>query len=452
MKRLDLVKDDAHNQDKWRSLITRNRPTQPKYCNEGVILYGLRSRDLNVSNRGNYLYLISKSVTNIMFAQMAVNRFTAANNEEIQDQDVVHRVNVTLERLDITGLDAGTMFNVRVVARYSSRHNVTIYTGNFSTLGYPPASLPAPRVWDVTETTVALEFDMANTTKFTTDPTSTLFPDGISETDPTSTLLPNGISEPERKEFSRKRRQLELERATGVSDRSYIIVVEEVVKDNGSVFEECIDTDGSVIVDWRAQQDKLVRLPRYNTSSLPYYVAARFGADVEKYNFTVGDGDTYYPPSGVEAYTNAPLTAGGRYMIWIGVVDTRDSAETLVFTRVEQIVQTLGIQPIVDEYFDDGGPENYDNDVIALSSSKSEPSMSAGSIASIILALILLQLIIVIIAYCCIKCYGGKQSHAVDDGTYQPNVPLGHQDIESIMHGEGSDDTVIVYSGIPLVG
>jgi len=46
MKKPGLVKDDAHNRDKWRSLTTGNRPTQPQCCNEGVILYGLHSRDV----------------------------------------------------------------------------------------------------------------------------------------------------------------------------------------------------------------------------------------------------------------------------------------------------------------------------------------------------------------------------------------------------------------------
>jgi len=30
MKRLGLVKDDAHNQEIWRSLTTENRPTLPQ--------------------------------------------------------------------------------------------------------------------------------------------------------------------------------------------------------------------------------------------------------------------------------------------------------------------------------------------------------------------------------------------------------------------------------------
>jgi len=47
IKRLDLVKDDAHNRDKWRSLTAGNCPTLPQFGNEGVILYGLRSRDIN---------------------------------------------------------------------------------------------------------------------------------------------------------------------------------------------------------------------------------------------------------------------------------------------------------------------------------------------------------------------------------------------------------------------
>jgi len=46
MKRLGLVKDDAHNRDKWTSLTTGNRPTLPRYGNEGVILYGSLSRDV----------------------------------------------------------------------------------------------------------------------------------------------------------------------------------------------------------------------------------------------------------------------------------------------------------------------------------------------------------------------------------------------------------------------
>jgi len=43
MKRLGLVKDDAHNRDKWRSLTTANRPTLPQCVNADVILYELRS-------------------------------------------------------------------------------------------------------------------------------------------------------------------------------------------------------------------------------------------------------------------------------------------------------------------------------------------------------------------------------------------------------------------------
>jgi len=50
MKMLTLVKDHARNRDKWRSLTTGNRPTLPQCDNEGVILYGLRSCDLNVND------------------------------------------------------------------------------------------------------------------------------------------------------------------------------------------------------------------------------------------------------------------------------------------------------------------------------------------------------------------------------------------------------------------
>jgi len=43
---LGLVKDDAHNRDKWRSLTTENLPTLPQCGNEAVILYKLRSSDV----------------------------------------------------------------------------------------------------------------------------------------------------------------------------------------------------------------------------------------------------------------------------------------------------------------------------------------------------------------------------------------------------------------------
>jgi len=46
MKRLGLVKDDAQNRDKWRSLTTGNRPTLPQCSNEVVILHGLHSSDV----------------------------------------------------------------------------------------------------------------------------------------------------------------------------------------------------------------------------------------------------------------------------------------------------------------------------------------------------------------------------------------------------------------------
>jgi len=46
MKNLGLVKDDAYNRDKWRSLTTGNHPTLPQCGYEGVIVYGLRSHDV----------------------------------------------------------------------------------------------------------------------------------------------------------------------------------------------------------------------------------------------------------------------------------------------------------------------------------------------------------------------------------------------------------------------
>jgi len=44
MKRLDLVKDDAHNRDKWRSLTTGNRPILHQCGND--IICGVRSCDV----------------------------------------------------------------------------------------------------------------------------------------------------------------------------------------------------------------------------------------------------------------------------------------------------------------------------------------------------------------------------------------------------------------------
>jgi len=65
-KRLSLVKDDAGNQDKWRSLTTGNGPTLPQCGNESVVHYGLRSLDVKVSSSSRmsrYLWgLLSDSV------------------------------------------------------------------------------------------------------------------------------------------------------------------------------------------------------------------------------------------------------------------------------------------------------------------------------------------------------------------------------------------------------
>jgi len=49
MKGLRLVKDDAHIRDRWRSLISDHTliNTLPQSVNEGVILYGLHSPDVN---------------------------------------------------------------------------------------------------------------------------------------------------------------------------------------------------------------------------------------------------------------------------------------------------------------------------------------------------------------------------------------------------------------------
>jgi len=43
---LVLLKYDAHNRNKWRSLTTGNRPTLPQCGNESVVYYGLSSLDV----------------------------------------------------------------------------------------------------------------------------------------------------------------------------------------------------------------------------------------------------------------------------------------------------------------------------------------------------------------------------------------------------------------------
>jgi len=49
MQRLDLINDDAHNQDRGRNLTSSgNCPTLPQFGNEGVISYGLCSRDVKL--------------------------------------------------------------------------------------------------------------------------------------------------------------------------------------------------------------------------------------------------------------------------------------------------------------------------------------------------------------------------------------------------------------------
>jgi len=48
MKRLGLVKVDAHIRDMWRSVTTGSRPTLPQCSNKGMILSGLRSHHVNV--------------------------------------------------------------------------------------------------------------------------------------------------------------------------------------------------------------------------------------------------------------------------------------------------------------------------------------------------------------------------------------------------------------------
>jgi len=45
-KSLGLMKNDAHIRYKWRILTTINHPKLPQCGNEGVILYGLHSRDI----------------------------------------------------------------------------------------------------------------------------------------------------------------------------------------------------------------------------------------------------------------------------------------------------------------------------------------------------------------------------------------------------------------------
>jgi len=46
MKRLGLINNNAHNREKWRNLTNGNRPTLHQCGNDGVIIYGLRFRDV----------------------------------------------------------------------------------------------------------------------------------------------------------------------------------------------------------------------------------------------------------------------------------------------------------------------------------------------------------------------------------------------------------------------
>jgi len=43
-----LVKDDAHNRDRRKSLTSGNRPKLPQCGNEGAVHYGLWSRDVKM--------------------------------------------------------------------------------------------------------------------------------------------------------------------------------------------------------------------------------------------------------------------------------------------------------------------------------------------------------------------------------------------------------------------
>jgi len=46
IKRLGLVKDDAHNPDKWNGLTSGDRPTLPQCSNERVGFRRVCSRDV----------------------------------------------------------------------------------------------------------------------------------------------------------------------------------------------------------------------------------------------------------------------------------------------------------------------------------------------------------------------------------------------------------------------
>jgi len=48
MKRLGMVKENAHIRDKRRGLTTGNRPTRSQCSNNGVILYELHSCNLKL--------------------------------------------------------------------------------------------------------------------------------------------------------------------------------------------------------------------------------------------------------------------------------------------------------------------------------------------------------------------------------------------------------------------
>ena len=162
----------------------------------------------------------------------------------------------------------------------------------------------------------------------------------------------------------------------------YMIVVERLGSDDKSEFEIILEKDkGAIFDDLVATFDRvLLDFDHSRRKKLKFYVTALFERMPAEGLFVVGDGKEYIG-SEDEHYFNAPLTPNNTYLLWFGVGLSLDGARIFVFSRT--------FPPVTTSLFHFRSAES------ALSNDIGAAKMPAGTIAAIVLAVVLCVSVIV---------------------------------------------------------
>ena len=161
----------------------------------------------------------------------------------------------------------------------------------------------------------------------------------------------------------------------------YMIVVERLGWDDKSELEKILEKDKGMIFDDLVTTFDRV-LPDFDHSrkkKLKFYVTALFERMPPEGLFVVGDGKEY-SGSEDEHYFNAPLTPNNTYLLWFGVGLSLDGARIFAFSST--------FPPVTTSLFHFRSAESALSDIEAV-------IMPAGTIAALVLAIILCVLIII---------------------------------------------------------